>query len=177
MRSELFVLFLEWITPELILDFKTKYPIEYDLYLKIKTVSLNTTYKKKEIDFGNVLLSLILPKNTSIHKQYIINGKFIDFVVYKKNKEFGDSCILIEFDEEYHKSENQSTKDNNREKELSKFFESQKSIAYACLIRIPFDKIGHAYTYLLPYITGVETSISKNGIIDNLYYKCLYCED
>lgn len=34
-------------------------------------------------------------------------------------------------------------------------------------------KVGEVYTYLLPYITGVETSISKNGIIDNLYYVCI----
>lgn len=177
MRCEIFSLFIEWSCPELIADYKTKYPEEYDAYLKMKKNSISTTFKKEEISFTNVLESLVYTDNTSFYKQYVIGNKFIDFVVHHKNKDFGDSYILIEFDEQYHNTESQSEKDTIREKELSEYFKKQKEVSYACMIRVPYDKVGIAYTYLIPYITGVETSLCSSKIKELLNYKCLYCDE
>lgn len=177
MRYEIFPLFLEWIAPNLLSDYKNKYPQEYDEYLNMKRNSVTTTYKKKEKDFEAVLDSLVYSQNTSLYKQYIIGSRFIDFVVHHRNKDFGDSYILIEFDEDYHNSENQRKKDAKREKELSEYFKKQKEVSYACIIRVPYDKVGIAYTYLIPYITGIETSMCSDKIQQLLYYKCLYSED
>lgn len=177
MRCELFPLFIEWLCPELMSDYKNKYTEEYDSYLKLKKNSISTTYKKREIDFTNVLESLVYPKNTYFHKQYVVGSKFIDFVIHHKNKDFGDSYILIEFDEQYHNNDNQLEKDKIREKELSEYFEKQENVSYVCMIRVPYDKVGIAYTYLIPYITGIETSLCSSKIQELLNYKCLYCDD
>lgn len=177
MRMEIFPLFLEWISPELVLDYKRKYPEEYDRYLELKKVTIATTYKKKELEFGNVLKSLCYGNDTEFYKQYIINDKFIDFVVIHRNKDFGDTCILIEFDESYHNSETQSKKDIQREQEISDYFAKKKNFSYAFMVRVPYDKVGIAYTYLIPYLTGVETSMCSEKIQELLNYKCLYDEN
>lgn len=177
MRYEIFPLFIEWSCPELIADYKAKYPEEYDRYLGLKKVSVTTTHKKMEIDFGNVLKSLCYGDNTEFYEQYIVDDKFIDFAVIHRNKDFGDTCILIEFDEVYHNKESQSIKDTDRDKALSEYFKKKKNFSYAFMVRVPYDKVGIAYTYLIPYLTGIETSMCSEKIQKLLGYKCLYLEN
>lgn len=123
-------------------------------------------------------LSSLNNNNIKFYREYSINnGQFrIDMLVkIKHHWNNGVTYTIIEYDEKYHSHNKQFKKDLKREKSifnaLKKEGLSESDEVNIDIVRIKEGQEGLAYLYLIPFISGIETSYSCDKLHEHLDYR------
>lgn len=146
--------------------------------------SVTNGYPVSENNFFNTFIkALECCSKYEIYRQYSIdNGKyFIDCLLIRTStmpceddkSEKNIYYTIIEYDEKYHESHAQKIKDKERETYIKKFLSGNKEYdnIKISIVRIKEGQEHLAYLYLLPYLSGIETSYSFDKLCENLDYR------
>lgn len=127
-----------------------------------------------------------------IHRQYSVDkGKyFIDCLLVRTDvtvfeddtKETNIHYTIIEYDEKYHDIPLQALKDKQREDDIKLSLQKLAKSQHYDNIRISIVRIKEgqehlAYLYLLPYLTGIDTSYCFDKLCDTLDFRYLLSYD
>lgn len=123
-----------------------------------------------------------------IYRQYSVDkGKyFIDCLLAETNitvfeddtKDTNIHYTIIEYDEKYHDSPSQIIKDKQRENDIKLALQKLAKSEHYDNVRISIVRIKEgqehlAYLYLLPYLTGIETSYCFDKLCETLDFRYL----
>lgn len=136
------------------------------------------TGEKIFLDVIGQALNSLNDDSLSYFREYSVNdGRFrIDMLI--KRRHYWDNGItytIIEYDQKYHDYDTQFKKDLEREKCIFKALKkeglSESNEVNIDIIRIKEGQEGLAYLYLIPFISGIETSYSCDKLHEYLDYR------
>ena len=142
--------------------------------------------------FDLFVKALSVDSDYEIARQYSVdNGRFyIDCLLSRErtstyedgSKDKNLYCVMIEYDEKYHRLPSQKEKDEYREKEITKYFQRYaKGKGYDNIsleiVRINEGQEHLAFLYLLPFLAGIDTSYCGDKVKEYLDYRILIFYD